>query len=1005
MFNVMASRNERFSRASRSSRANSGKPQVGGVSMGSSGDTELDDEDDEPWADAEVDEEGSTMSPFLVAMLWKMQRLMYVVYTLAGSSTHQAVAMVVVGLCNVVLVGAFYAALTTSFEEFPDGSTVPEAIWTAWLWMADPGQHSEVEGWWNRMIATYETLFGILFFSIVVGLVVEVVKDKMEMLRKGKTAVVEINHTIMLGWTDKSLHFIKELILANASEGGGVIAVLSEAEKDFVEGEVAHHFKKGQMLGTKVIVRHGSRLHTPDLIKMSFQTCKSVVVLSNSREDPSKADSEIMQVVLNLVNLECSGHIVVEVRDMDNEPLVKLIGHRHVETLVSHDIVGRLMLMSVRQPGLANVYAEVLGFNGAEFYTEHWPQLVGKCFDDLQACFPDAVPIGVHTDDGILLNPPHNYILGETDDLIVFAEDNDSYAPMDPVELDFREWTVDKPKPQKELILFCGWRRDLRDIILMLEPLVQPNTELHIMCNMGREERDTLLAEGGLDVSQLSNLQIRHLVGNPCIRRHLEEAPVEEYTSVLILSDESRETEIMQSDSACLATLVLIRAIQVKRLEDRSEDKTVKPPRPTPGPVRVLQDSSVRKHKNSNSFTGLITLTGRTNSAHSPNVVRTPSNESTNFWEVLKKKRVPIVCEILDPRTQRTISGHDRFAMVCDFLQSNDMVAKILAMMSEDIGVKAILQELLQPHGAQLEVVSSGLYVGKNELLSFYQVASRVRSVQETLVGYFETGPIPKAKPGESHGPRCLINPAHKDVVRSWDGVNLVMISQSHVNAYTPGGVSCASPNEGRSPQESMHRGSSMVDLRRSTVFSRSRRGMLDGNFADQGPAYRREKSKLDNSLVSIIKEKRRRASTARANVDDQLDGFWASSNSTHTSNIPDAIAYIHNKEIAKQWRQRGAKHQVPDPLPAVASRHETDTSGLSEGSTFAKSAQGSEPKHVRRSWNGSANPQPIPNSAPITSVMGADQAVERIVKAFSSLSAESRDCLVAMAEQMVKSK
>lgn len=73
--------------------------------------------------------------------------------------------------------------------------------------------------------------------------------------------------------------------------------------------------------------------------------------------------------------------------------------------------------------------------------------------------------------------------------------------------------TVDKPKPQKELILFCGWRRDLRDIILMLEPLVQPNTELHIMCNMGREERDTLLAEGGLDVSQLSNLQIRHLVG------------------------------------------------------------------------------------------------------------------------------------------------------------------------------------------------------------------------------------------------------------------------------------------------------------------------------------------------------------------------------------------------------------------------------------------------------------------------------------------------------------
>lgn len=61
---------------------------------------------------------------------------------------------------------------------------------------------------------------------------------------------------------------------------------------------MAHHFKKGQMLGTKVIVRHGSRLHTPDLIKMSFQTCKSVVVLSNSREDPSKVGTRTAAVGL-----------------------------------------------------------------------------------------------------------------------------------------------------------------------------------------------------------------------------------------------------------------------------------------------------------------------------------------------------------------------------------------------------------------------------------------------------------------------------------------------------------------------------------------------------------------------------------------------------------------------------------------------------------------------------------------------------------------------------------
>ena len=40
---------------------------------------------------------------------------------------------------------------------------------------------------------------------------------------------------------------------------------------------------------------------------------------------------------------EC-GHIVCDVCDVDNEELVLLVGDGMVETVVSHDIVGRLML-------------------------------------------------------------------------------------------------------------------------------------------------------------------------------------------------------------------------------------------------------------------------------------------------------------------------------------------------------------------------------------------------------------------------------------------------------------------------------------------------------------------------------------------------------------------------------------------------------------------------------------------------------------------------------------
>ena len=47
--------------------------------------------------------------------------------------------------------------------------------------------------------------------------------------------------------------------------------------------------------------------------------------------------------------------------DIDNEPLVKLVGGDLIETVVAHDVIGRLMIQCALQPGLAQVtyYATV----------------------------------------------------------------------------------------------------------------------------------------------------------------------------------------------------------------------------------------------------------------------------------------------------------------------------------------------------------------------------------------------------------------------------------------------------------------------------------------------------------------------------------------------------------------------------------------------------------------------------------------------------------------------
>jgi hypothetical protein len=70
-----------------------------------------------------------------------------------------------------------------------------------------------------------------------------------------------------------------------------------------------------------------------------------------------QSDARVLRVVLSLTGVKegLKGHVVVEMSDLDNEQLVKLVGGDLVETVVAHDVIGRLMIQCARQPGLAQV--------------------------------------------------------------------------------------------------------------------------------------------------------------------------------------------------------------------------------------------------------------------------------------------------------------------------------------------------------------------------------------------------------------------------------------------------------------------------------------------------------------------------------------------------------------------------------------------------------------------------------------------------------------------------
>ena len=254
--------------------------------------------------------------------------------------------------------------------------------------------------------------------------------------------------------------------------------------------------------------------------------------------EPDAADARMVRQVLALEQIRqlsggaMRGHTVVEVQDIDNLALVQIAGKGAVEAVATRDMVGRLILLASRSPLIAAVLDELIGFEGCEFYLREWPALAGRPFGELRFAFPAAVPVGLKRAEcgTVVLNTPDDAVVAPGDQVIVLAEDDDSYSPaaapraeyaghFEPGEQADRDEEADGI-PEK--MLFCGWRRDMADMISELDEDVPPGSELWLFNEVPVAERAAKLLDKGNKLRlRLRNLTMRHVVGNPLMRREL----------------------------------------------------------------------------------------------------------------------------------------------------------------------------------------------------------------------------------------------------------------------------------------------------------------------------------------------------------------------------------------------------------------------------------------------------------------------------------------------------
>ncbi|KAL6614099.1 hypothetical protein ACP70R_036369 [Stipagrostis hirtigluma subsp. patula] len=617
-------------------------------------------------------------------------------------SGHPYAKLLALLLATIILIASGGIALYAV-----SGSGFLEALWLSWTFVADSGNHADQVGLGPRIVSVSISSGGMLVFATMLGLVSDAISEKVDSWRKGKSEVIEINHILILGWSDKLGSLLKQLAIANKSIGGGVVVVLAERDKEEMEIDIAK--LEFDFMGTSVICRSGSPLILADLKKVSVSKARAIIVLA-SDENADQSDARALRVVLSLTGVKegLTGHVVVEMSDLDNEPLVKLVGGELTETVVAHDVIGRLMIQCALQPGLAQIWEDILGFENAEFYIKRWPELDGMRFGDVLISFPDAVPCGVKVASKagkILINPDDDYVLREGDEVLVIAEDDDTYAPAPLPEVN-KGFLPNIPTPPKypEKILFCGWRRDIHDMIMVLEAFLAPGSELWMFNEVPEKEREIKLTDGGLDICGLTNIKLVHKEGNAVIKRHLESLPLETFDS-----DESVEDSIVHSDSRSLATLLLIRDIQSKRL----------PSKELKSPLR---------------FNGFCHSSWIREMQHA-------SDKSI------------IISEILDSRTRNLVS----VSKISDYVLSNELVSMALAMVAEDKQINRVLEELFAEEGNEMCIRSAEFYLYEQEELSFFDIMVRARDRDEIVIGY-----------RLANTDQAIINPEHKSEIRKW---------------------------------------------------------------------------------------------------------------------------------------------------------------------------------------------------------------------------------------------
>ena len=472
------------------------------------------------------------------------------------------------GILSVVIIGVM-ALFVTIFKISPDGEAPLgfwESFWLSLMRTLDAGTMGGDTGWGFRIAMLCVTIGGIFVISTLIGILSSAIESKLDDLRKGRSRLLETNHTIILGWTEQIYTIVPELIAANANLKSSCVAILSERDK--VEMEETLRDRLGKTGTTRIVCRSGVPMDVNDLSIVSLNAARSIIVLSpEESEDP---DAEVIKIILAITNhpdrRQESFHIIAEIRDTRNVEVAKIVGKDELEIIQTGEIVARIIAQTCRQSGLSVVYTELMDFGGDEIYLHACPELAGKAYGDLLNLFNKNCVMGIlRPGQPAQLNPSVDTVFTAEDRLILIAEDDDKIF-LDgkaSIQSDLVK-NIPQPALKTEKTLLMGWNWKATSIIRELDNYVPKGSTITIMASGDgiQEKLETLSSE-------LINQKLIFQEGDITDRKKLDSMKLESFSHIILLCY-SDDLAVQKADARTMITLLHLRDIAEKKNEDFS---------------------------------------------------------------------------------------------------------------------------------------------------------------------------------------------------------------------------------------------------------------------------------------------------------------------------------------------------------------------------------------------------------------------------------------------------